>query len=221
MSIGHGSDSKVRVLHLEDNHDHAALVKHHLSRANVPFEYECVSTGCDYHAAICHNKYDIILADYRVPNFDGVQAYTLAAERCPDVPFFLVSSVMPVEAVDRCFQRGAANVLLKENLNRLAPILRHASRQSQQRKERERMQEEWTQFITLAQDCFCVLTPQGTFKRLSPAWERLTGFSAETLQSTAFTIFIHVEERGVVRDELQKLVSGRGPNCCFEARFGC
>src|SRR5689334_16690258 len=144
MSVSYVSDHKVRVLHLEDNRDHADLVKYHRSRANVPFEYECVSTGGDYSAALCHKKYDMIRADYRLPQFDGVQAYNLAAERCPDVPFFLVSSVMPAEAVDSCFQRGAANVLFKENLNRLAPILRHASRQSQQRKERERMQEEWT-----------------------------------------------------------------------------
>ena len=220
MSIACAPEQRIRILHLEDDPDHAELVRAHIARANVPFEYDRVSTSDDYTAALRHKSYDLILADYKLPQMDGLQAYSLASEQCPDIPFVVVSSGVARETVDRCFQRGAMSFLSKDNLYRLGSIVRHALRESKQRREREQLEQEWTQFITLAHDGFCVITRDGYFKRVSPAWERLTGFSEETLKSTVFTHFLHVDERAHVASELQGLTADASERC-FEARFAC
>ena len=220
MSLASFNDQRIQILHLEDDSDQAELVRYHIARANVAFDYDRVSNKDAYTAALRQKPYDLILADYSLPEIDGLQAYNLANEQCPDIPFVVVSSGVPPESVDRCFQRGAMSFLSKDNLSRLGPIVRHALRQSQHRLERERMRYEWTQFITLAQDCFCVIGHDGFFKRVSPAWERLTGFPEETLKSTAFTHFLHIDERGRVEAELRQLATGASERS-FEARFAC
>jgi PAS domain S-box-containing protein len=220
MSLACATGQRIRILHLEDDCDHSELVRYHIARANVAFDYDRVTSKDDYTSALRHKSYDLILADYSLPQMDGLQAYNLANEQCPDIPFVVVTSGVPPESVDRCFQRGAMSFLSKDNLGRLGPIVRHALRQSQNRYERERMQLEWTQFITLAHDCFCVIAPDGYFKRLSPAWERLTGFPEETLKSTTFSHFLHVDERVHVEAELRQLTAGALERC-FEARFAC
>jgi PAS domain S-box-containing protein len=84
---------------------------------------------------------DIILADYRLPMYDGMSALGLAQEVCPDVPFIFVSGKLGEEAAIAALTRGATDYVLKENLSRLAPAVRRALQEARNLQERRQAQE--------------------------------------------------------------------------------
>lgn len=48
--------------------------------------------------------------------------------------------------------------------------------------------------ISLWQDIFCVVTPEGVFQKLSEAWETILGYTEEELMGKAFMDFIHPDD---------------------------
>lgn len=82
---------------------------------------------------------DLILADYVLPKFDGLEALALAQSICPDVPFILVSGVLGEEQAVEALQQGAGDYVLKQRLQRLVPAVNRALRESQERQERQKI----------------------------------------------------------------------------------
>src|SRR6185295_19547659 len=86
------SDIKTwRILHLEDDPDYCALVRDLLAEAGCADEIEHVSNRTEYEAAITTREFDLILGDFSLPDYSGLQALTLARSRAPQTPFLLVS----------------------------------------------------------------------------------------------------------------------------------
>jgi signal transduction histidine kinase len=84
-------DSRLRILHLEDEATDSALVGETLEAAG----FRCDVTRVDSQPAFCElleaGGFDLILADFTLPSFDGLAALKLAAERRPEVPFIFIS----------------------------------------------------------------------------------------------------------------------------------
>ena len=60
---------------------------------------------------------DIILADYKLPNFDGIHAILIAKEHCPDVPIIIVSGAVGEEEAIEILKSGATDFVLKDRLS--------------------------------------------------------------------------------------------------------
>ena len=116
---------KLRVLHLEDNHDDVELVRRSLARDGIGCDVQAVSTGADYLAALQRTEYDLILSDSGVPGFDGQSAMAAAYDRFPGVPFIVVSGNPP-----RPPELGLqpAGSVCKTELAALAPEVRRVLR---------------------------------------------------------------------------------------------
>ena len=76
--------------------------------------------------ALEQGGFDLILADYPLPAFDGLSALAMARSRRPEVPFLFVSGFIGEEAALDSLQHGATDYVFKHNLARLAPALRRA-----------------------------------------------------------------------------------------------
>src|SRR5215472_8278420 len=100
-------DKPLCLLHLEDDPDFSDLVASLLEREGVPARLELVATRTEFEAALAEGKYDAILADYLLPEFDGLAALQLARARCPETPFLLVSGTIGEEAAIRSLRSGA------------------------------------------------------------------------------------------------------------------
>src|SRR3990172_6986292 len=109
--------SPLRVLILEDSPADAELLVHKLRRAGLAPECQCVETEADYISHL-EPPPDLILADYRLPQFDAVQALRLLQQRQLDVPFIVVTGALEESAIE-CMKQGAPDYLLKGNLRRL------------------------------------------------------------------------------------------------------
>jgi signal transduction histidine kinase len=118
-----------RLLHLEDSEPDHALALAHLRRAGIRFEALRIETRSEFEAAL-DQHWDVVLSDYNLPGFTGVEALQLLRARSPGegppLPFILVSGQIGEDTAVEAMRNGASDYLLKNNLARLAPAVEHA-----------------------------------------------------------------------------------------------
>jgi CheY-like chemotaxis protein len=86
--------SRLRVLHLEDDIRDTELVQAVLETEGIATDLKRVEAEHDFLAALKSGSFDVILADYTLPSFDGLSALTIAQQHAPDVPFLFVSATL-------------------------------------------------------------------------------------------------------------------------------
>src|SRR4249920_223248 len=96
----------LRILHLEDDPKDAELVKGVLESGGIPSRVTRVETREQFVAALERDAFDLILADFSLPSFDGLSALKLAVERRPDVPFIFVSGTLGEEVAIEAVKTG-------------------------------------------------------------------------------------------------------------------
>ena len=192
----------LRILHLEDQPDYSDLVQSLLSQ-EVPSEVTTVATRRHYEQAIGSNNYDLILADYLLPDFDGLSALQIAREKCPDTPFLMLSGTAETEsAAIEMLARGATDYVLKALPERLLPAVKRALRESADRSARKRIETELKQnerhFRTFTENALDVLTiakPSGKLIYNSPSLKAVLGYDPSEVMGSNVLEFVHPEDR--------------------------
>ncbi|HJS84162.1 MAG TPA: response regulator [Acetobacteraceae bacterium] len=127
---------RCRILHLEDSAADAELVAARLRRDGVMAAIERVQTRRAFMDALANGAFDVILADFSLPDFDGVAALAIARELAPDTPFIFVSGMLGEETAIEAMRAGATDYVVKERLGRLAVVVRRALAEAAGRAER-------------------------------------------------------------------------------------
>src|SRR5215831_6232290 len=128
----------LRVLHLEDDLKDTELVQATLEAEGIQSALSRVENERDFVAALKREKFDLILADYTLPSFDGVSALKLAQEHAADVPFLFVSGTLGEDVAIEALKKGATDYVLKTRLARLGPSVTRALREAREKAERKR-----------------------------------------------------------------------------------
>lgn len=115
-----------RILILEDNLDDVELMKYELKAAGLVFESMQVDTKKDFEHALANFKPNLILADYALPEFNGLEALAVLKESASDVPFILVSGAIGEEVAAEIVNRGASDFVMKSRMFRLREVARSA-----------------------------------------------------------------------------------------------
>jgi two-component system sensor histidine kinase UhpB len=124
----------VRILHLEDSRVDHALVKYALQRSQMACELTLVDTMDDLRMQLESVPYDILLGDYHLPGFTGLDAWELARELRPELPFVMFSGAIGEAAAVEAMHRGVSDYLLKDNIHRLAHVIERALEVSESRR---------------------------------------------------------------------------------------
>lgn len=135
---------KLRVLLVEDNPSDGELMLHALKKAGFDSESEVVQTAQEFADRIRANKYEIILADYRLPGWNGMETVTILRQEGLDIPVVLVSGALGELNAVECIKQGAADYVLKDHLARLPQSVRRAIDEKELRDENRRTHEELT-----------------------------------------------------------------------------
>jgi signal transduction histidine kinase len=136
----------LQVLLLEDSADDAALLAIELQRAGFTPACTRVETRADLVAALERQEWDLIMADYRLPRFDGLAALALVNEKGLDLPFIIVSGYITDAAAVAAMKAGAHDYVMKDNLTRLGPAVERELREAGVRRERRRAEEDLRRF---------------------------------------------------------------------------
>ena len=119
-------EKAIRILYLEDVPSDAELILHELSRSGMHFTHTIVETKKDYIEGLISLTPDLVISDYSLPQFDGMNALSLRNEIAPHTPFILVTGSVNEEVAVECIKAGADDYILKSNLSRLIPSLKAA-----------------------------------------------------------------------------------------------
>jgi PAS domain S-box-containing protein len=210
----------LRILHLEDNPKDAELVQATLQAEGFVCEVVLVQTREDYLAAAEQGPFDLILADYTLPHFDGLSALAIRQEHCPDVPYIIVSGLMGEEVAIESLKSGATDYVLKNRLSRLAPAVRRTLREVEEQREIKQAQEALREsearkkaMLDGALDCIIASDHQGNILEFNPAAERTFGYTLDQVigKPLADLIFpAHLRENHK-QGLKQYIATGEGP----------
>lgn len=111
---------KIKVLLLEDNENDLELIKIELlSSLSFDFDFKWVISKNDFTNAVKSFLPDIILSDYNLPQFNGLEALKIAIDNMPLTPFIIVTGTLAEESAADCIKAGAWDYVVKERLSRL------------------------------------------------------------------------------------------------------
>jgi signal transduction histidine kinase len=133
--------SQLRILYLEDDPKDAELVQETLTIDGIRCLITRVETEADFVASLEQGGFDLILADYTLPSFDGLSALRIAQQDWPHVPFIFVSGTLGEEVVIEALKIGATDYVLKTRLSRIVPSVRRALREAEERIDLSRAEE--------------------------------------------------------------------------------
>jgi PAS domain S-box-containing protein len=123
----------LHILHLEDDSRDAELVQQTLATNDIASSVTRVETEADFIASLKQGGFDLIFADYTLPSFDGMSALKIAQRELPHVPFIFVSGTLDEEVAIEALKIGATDYVFKTRLVRIAPSVRRALREADER----------------------------------------------------------------------------------------
>src|SRR5437762_5986463 len=142
---------EAHILLLEDSPQDAELIERELRRGGIGFVPKRVATENAFNQAIKDSPPDLILADYQLGGYTGLEALAMVRQQCPDVPFILVSGVCGEELAITALTGGAADYVLKDRLYRLVPAVRHALEIADRRRTERAARESEKKFFALTE----------------------------------------------------------------------
>ncbi len=205
----------LRVLVLEDNKTDALLVEEELRRGHINFTATRVATRDQFIRQLGASEFDLILADYKLPDFDGMSALAVAQEMCPYVPFILVSGQISEEMALEAVNGGATDYVFKDNLVRLVPSVHRALREVRERNVRRKAQEalklseqRYRLLVAHAHDAILQMDREGHVVFANPATRAIFGYDPAELVCDPGLIEriiqpTHRRQYGHVRDEFK------------------
>jgi two-component system cell cycle sensor histidine kinase/response regulator CckA len=194
-------EKSLRILHLEDDPDFIALVSDMLKEEGLTPEITSTQNLPNFLAALRDNSFDIILADYSLPTCNGLQALQAVREKDQNTPFVLISGAIGEQAAIECLRCGATDYVLKNKLERLAPTVRRAVKEAEERLHRKRAEAELIRreryFRTLTEhslDVLTILDAEGKFLYNSPSLKTVLGYEPRDVAGQNAFALVHEED---------------------------
>src|SRR4051812_16383786 len=126
----------MQILHLDFSPIDSELVRCCLTRNWPDCSIITVNQGDAYVAEVQQRSFDLILSDYTVPDFTGLDALQLARCCQPECPFIFCSGKMEAEGVIGAIRAGATDYVFKDNLDQLIPSIERALQRAAEKRRR-------------------------------------------------------------------------------------
>ena len=149
MTVANAS-KPLRILIVEDSEIDTELLLRELRRGNYQPTFERVETAAAMTTALEQKTWDLVVADFSMPQFNALAALEVAKAKGPDLPFIIVSGTIGEELAVAAMKNGAKDYIMKGNLARLVPAvereLREAAVRAEQKRAEERLRETQEEF---------------------------------------------------------------------------
>jgi len=203
-------NKRLHILHLEDEPDFAELVRSMIEQDNLEADVKQVKTREELEAALDAESFDVILSDFHLPSFTGLDALGIVKKKCPDTPFILVSGTIGEQAAIESLKAGATDYLLKQQPERLPSAIRRAVQEAEERAKRRNAEIELVRrekyFRALTEnslDVLSILSQQGNFLYVSPSIRNVLGYTPEELRGQNAFAHVHPDDLPRAREAFQ------------------
>src|ERR1051326_3215869 len=134
--------SPIRILIVEDSDEGRELLVHGLRRGAYEPAFERADNPAAMSVALDQRTWDLVVADFSMPQFSAVAALELLNNKGLDLPFIIVSGTIGEEVAVAAMRNGARDYIMKGNLRRLVPAIDRELAEAAQRRERKRTEDE-------------------------------------------------------------------------------
>jgi PAS domain S-box-containing protein/putative nucleotidyltransferase with HDIG domain len=193
----------IRVLILEDQPSDLELTLMSLREAGFEPDWTCVSQQTEYLARL-KDGFDIILADFTMPQFDAIRALEILQEHALDIPFIVVSGTISEEVAVKCMKLGAADYLLKDRMGRLGPAIEHALHEKKLRDEQKRAINQvrlLSSAVEQSTEGIAVTDLSGKLLYVNNALASMHGYNPQDLQNKEnISVFYNTDHKNRIED---------------------
>ena len=197
------SESPLRAIVVDDSADDALLLARHLRRDAMDVDFVRVATADEFVASLDAGGWDVILADYSLPGFSGLDALHLMRERGVDLPFIIVSGSVSEALAVAVMKAGAHDFFAKNNLTRLSSAIRrevheaHIRNDSREAVDRLRRIEERDRLIveSVKDHAIVMLDANGNVESWNRGAERVLGYREDEILRQPQSLFFTPEDR--------------------------
>ena len=200
---------QIQIVIVEDAIEDAELFVRELRRAHFDPQWHRVETEAEYLEKL-HPGVDLILSDYKLPEFDGPRALELLKEKGYDIPFIVVSGTIGEETAVATIKLGATDYILKDRLGRLGTAVSNALKETRLRAHYRRSEaaliESERKFRMLAENLTDVLwiglPDLQKMEYVSPAYELIWGRTLASFAANPNEMF-----EAIVPEDLQHVLA--------------
>jgi PAS domain S-box-containing protein len=225
------SQQRVRLLLVEDSEDDAELIRQELEMAGIAFHSRRVDDRASLEQSLASQPWDLVLSDFAMPGFNGLEAFEIVDALHLDIPFVFVSGAIGEERAVAAMRAGARDYILKGNLRRLAGVVQReiaALQSRRERREAEASARQEAQRLSMAVEA----SGAGIFEYdlardanpyFSRRWASMLGFRPEELPPSAempawFLERLHADDREEAARGYRALITGRTQRLATEIR---
>jgi len=202
----------LKILLIEDRPEDAELIQHELRKAGIAFTAVRVDNEADFRREL-KPELDVILADFKLPQFDALRAHSILQQSGLDIPFIIVSGSIGEERAVHAMKSGITDYLLKDRLARLSQAMANAIETRRLRQERRRTEEQLrlqSAARHAAANAVMITRVDGSILWVNPAFETLTGYPAgEVLGRNPRLLKSGRQDAAFYRDMTLTIESGR------------
>jgi len=204
--------AKIRVLHIDDNLHDRKLVKDALLIESNSFEVVEADNREKFISHLNKKDFDIILSDFNILGFDGLQVLQLVKDKYPEMPVIIVTGTGSEEIAIKAIKLGAADYVIKSvsHIRGLAHsielVLQNKKIQKSRKKARaalKKSEQKYRKIFENIQDVFYQTDSHGIITDISPSISRIAGFTREELIGKEASIFYYdPKERNILVNQI-------------------
>ncbi len=191
----------LNVLLLEDSARDFQIIREQLIDAGYILNLSRVDKKSEFKSSLCNNKFDIILADFKLPDFDAFEALHLCNEICPNVPFICISESIGEETAIELIKQGAVDYVLKDRQKKLPFSIKRALEETKKIEARRQTEKELRDseqnYRTLVDSGKALIWAAGTDKLcnyFNRVWIEFTGRTLEQEMGNGWTESVHPDD---------------------------
>ncbi|MBM4431044.1 MAG: response regulator, partial [Chloroflexi bacterium] len=218
----------MNILIVGNSEDDTLLLERVLRRGGHNPTFERVETAATMKAALGQQTWDLVISDYSMPHFNGLDALTLLKESGLDLPFIIVSNAIGEETVAEAMRAGAHDYIVKGNLTRLVPAIERELRDAEVRRERkkdlikkiERAKQEWESTVDSLPELVCLVDDRGHIIRANRTVETWNLGRVTDVKGREFHQLLHPDCAGsscylssLWKQAWEKAVQGQPAQC--------
>jgi diguanylate cyclase (GGDEF)-like protein/PAS domain S-box-containing protein len=180
-----GPERRIRVLHLEDDPRDAQIIAYKLETGRLACDIVHVIDRAGFEAALAAERFDLVLCDHNLRDYDGISALRHAKAKQPETPVIMISGTLSEDSAVECLKGGATDYVLKQRLQRLAPAAARAVKEAEEHRGLARSQADLRLrdlAIDAATNAIFIVdaqAPDQPIVHVNRAFETMTGYGAD------------------------------------------
>jgi len=220
-------EKKIRVLHIDDNIHDRQLIKDVLQKEHGGFYIVEADSREKFEQHLAEGNFDLVLSDFNILGFDGLQVLQIVKEKCPHVPVIIVTGTGSEEIAIQAMKMGASDYVIKsvKHIMGLVPTINSVLELKKAQEERNLAQEALIESQKLFQNLTYV-SPVGIFRTredgfttyVNPRWSELSGISFDEAIGDSWLNAVHPDDRERLNKKWHEAVN-RNQHSFAEYRF--